>query len=598
MAWIAGRGDRTASLSDLRLLTWLFGQYGIKRRKAFLLLTIFSFGSFATELIFPMLIKIAIDDYILTKDVNGLYFILLLYVIFIIAAMLIMALRQYYNRMLAGYIAYDVREDLFRKFHELSMDFYDKHASGKLVSRSTSDIENLSNMLGQTLIESVFNIFLIISIYAVLLQLNFLIGLSLLVLAPLTLLILFIFRKIARPIYEQTRKTIAAVFANTQENLEGLKVTKSFAREDLNYQEFKQLNQENYLANRKAILYSSFIFPSFDLLTGLGIVFILLMGAPAALAGVFTLGELAASIAYLQRLLRPILFIVVQYNDLQSGLAATVRIHEIIHEQPSVQQEILEDGTMIDLNDIKGEINIRNLSFEYMEGVPVYENFSLNIPAGQSIAVVGHTGAGKSTLVNILLRFYEYKRGQITIDGTDIRKIPLNLWYQIVGYVDQNNFLFSRSIKDNLLYGNPDASDDDIMRVLEQVGLYKYVISLPEGIDTIIGERGATLSEGQRQLLCLARALIKDPKVLILDEATSSVDSYTEFLIQKTLETKFKSKTLIIIAHRLSTLKIVDRIVVIEKGKIVEEGTFKDLVQKEDGYFTRLYKQQVMAAFP
>ncbi len=596
MSWIAGRGDKSASLSDVKLISWLFSQYGMKRRRSFLLLTIFSFGSFVTELVFPLLIKIAIDDYILTKNVNGLYLILALYVFFILLALVITGFRQYFNRMLAAYIAYDVREDLLRKFHDLSMDFYDKHASGKLVSRSTSDIENLSNMLGQTLIESVFNIILILSIYAVLFQLNFLIGFSLLLLAPLTLAILMIFRKIARPVYDQTRKTIAAVFANTQENLEGLKVTKAFAREDLNYKEFQQLNQENYLANRKALLYSSFIFPSFDLLTGLGIVFILFVGAPATLAGVFTIGELAASIAYLQRLLRPILFIVVQYNDIQSGLAATVRIHEIIHEQPSVQQEVTPDLTNVDLESLKGDINIQNLSFEYVEDVPVYENFSLHVPAGQSIAIVGHTGAGKSTLVNILLRFYEYKKGLITLDGIDIRKFPLDVWYQIVGYVDQNNFLFSRSIKENLLYGNPSATDEDILQVLEQVGLYHYITSLPEGINTVIGERGATLSEGQRQLLCLARALIKNPKVLILDEATSSVDSYTEFLIQKTLETQFEDKTLIIIAHRLSTLKIVDRIVVIEKGKIVEEGTFKDLVQRDEGYFTRLYKQQVLAA--
>ncbi len=567
----------------------------MKRRKSFFFLTVFSFGSFVTELIFPLLIKIAIDDYILRKNAGGLYFILVLYVVFILLAIIITGFRQYFNRMLAGYIAHDVREDLLRKFHELSMDFYDKHASGKLVSRSTSDIENLSSMLGQTLIESIFNIVLIISIYAVLFQLNFLIGMSLLLLAPLTLLILFIFRKVARPIYDRTRKTIAAVFANTQENLEGLKVTKAFAREDLNYKEFQHLNQENYLANRKALLYSSFIFPSFDLLTGLGIVFILFVGAPATLAGVFTIGELAASIAYLQRLLRPILFIVVQYNDIQSGLSATVRIHEIIHEQPSVQQKMTSRVTDVDLSSLRGEINIQNLKFEYVEGVPVYENFSLHIPAGQSIAIVGHTGAGKSTLVNVLLRFYEYRDGLITLDGVDIRHFPLDSWYRIMGYVDQNNFLFSRSIKENLRYGNPDATDEDIFRVLEQVGLYHYITSLPEGIDTVIGERGATLSEGQRQLLCLARALIKDPTVLILDEATSSVDSYTEFLIQKTLDTRFKDKTLIIIAHRLSTLKIVDRIVVIEKGEIVEEGTFKELVQKEDGYFIRLYKQQVLA---
>ncbi len=595
MAWIVGRSDKKASLSDFKLLGWLFGRYGTRRKKAFLFLTIFSFGSFVTELIFPLLLKFAIDDYILTKKIQGLYFIIGLYAVFIVIGMLFMGFRQYFNRMLAAYIAFDVREDLFKKFHSLSMDFYDKHPSGKLISRSTSDVENLSNMLGQTLIESVFNIFLVISIYLVLFQLNLVIGLSLLLIAPLTLLILFVFRRIARPAYDRTRKTIAALLADTQENLEGLRVTKAFSREELNLKRFQQLNQENYSAYKTAAFYTSLIFPTFDLLTGMGIVFILFLGAPATIAGTLTIGELAASIAYLQRLLRPILFIVVQYNDLQSGLAATVRIHEIVTEKPTVQQheELLPANFAYD--SLKGELSIQNLRFEYVPGVPVYKDFSLHIPARQSIAIVGHTGAGKSTLVNILLRFYEYKDGLITLDGIDIRKFPLKKWYELVGYVDQNNFLFSRSIKDNLLYGNPHATIDDVKRVLRQIGLEHYVNALPEGIDTIIGERGATLSEGQRQLLCLGRALLKNPKILILDEATSSVDSYTEFLIQKTLETQFKDKTLIVIAHRLSTLKIVDRIVVIEKGTIVEEGTFYELVRKEDGKFTRLYKQQVLA---
>jgi ATP-binding cassette subfamily B protein len=408
---------------------------------------------------------------------------------------------------------------------------------------------------------------------------------------PFLAIFIVYFRIKTRSAWQRTRRTLAKVTGYYQESISGITATKSLAAEDFVTDEFNMLNLENYQARIKALMLFAIMFPLMDLILTLGTALVLTVGGLSIGANILSVGTLVAFLSYVTRLTQPIMVLSNFYNQLLSSMAAVERIFDVLDHSPSVisrdnKEYPLKDGKAM----IEGRIEFKNVNFRYSpESDAILDNISLTIPPQKTFALVGHTGAGKTTIASLLLRYYDFNEGEILLDDIDIRNLGLNYYRSNIAIIPQDSFLFTDTIKNNLLYGNPDASDKEIERALLKVGAYDFV--LEKGIDYQVGERGSRLSMGERQLLCFARALLANPLIMILDEATSSVDAHTELVIQQSLQNILQNRTAIVIAHRLSTIRFVDKIVVLDKGKIVEMGSFEQLLEK-DGLFADLYQKQ------
>ncbi len=572
---------------DLKLFLRMMGYFKTYGKEistvAFLLIL-----NLVVGLLDPILIKIAIDDGIMKKNALVVTRIgialLVLYGISFVA--------NYYrirliNRTTQGLI-YDIRKQLFEHIQTLSFRFFDGRPVGKIMSRVTNDVQAISNLMGSGIATMITDVLMLLGILGVMFYLNFKLTFMAISVIPLLLILLTQLKPRSEKAWTETRKTMANINANVNETLQGIKVIQAFSRQKHNIEKFEKINMENYKSNVKAIIIELFMWPSVELIGMLGTCVVVWFGARQVISGEYSIGTIIAFTNYVWRFWAPLSAISRVYSQILSAMASADRIFHILDTSP----EIKDAPDAIELDDIEGRIEFRNVTFGYNpDERMVLHNISFTAEPGQIIALVGPTGAGKTSIINLLMRFYDPVEGSILVDGHDIRDIKISSLRRQVGMVLQDSFIFSGTIRENILFGKLDATEEEIIEVSKATKVLDYVERFPQGFDTEVEERGARLSAGQRQLLAFARALIAQPRILILDEATSNVDTETEKHIQEAIKTLFSGRTSIVIAHRLSTIEHADKILVIDEGKIVEEGTHTELLEKKGVYYNLYLKQ-------
>jgi len=535
------------------------------------------------ELVLPYMSKLAIDNYILRKDWNGLTRIALLY----IGILLIIFFFRYFQTITVSVLGqkamYFLRMDIFKKYQNLDIKFYDTNPVGKILTRITSDIDALNEMLSDVLVGIFGDIFLIIGVLVAIFLLNWRLALISLAFLPILVLAVWIFRIKARETYRNVRSWISTMNAYLQENIMGIKVIQIFTREMENKKRFKDINTSLYKAQIASIMVYAIFYPAVEVLGASVVALILWYGGSKILSGAMTFGSLLAFMTYLERFFYPIRDLSEKYNIMQSAMAAAEKVFGLL-DTPIVVTSPTNSPVLI-----KGDVEFRNVSFAYDDEY-VLKNLSFHVYPGEHVAFVGATGAGKSSIMNLILRFYDIQNGEILIDGYNIKDILFSSLRRQIAVVLQEPVLFSGTIAENIRMGE-DIPLEEIITASKRVGLHQFVERMRKGYNEGVMERGANLSAGERQLICLARALVFDPKILILDEATSSIDLQTERLIQQATEELMKGRTSLIIAHRLSTIVGADRIYVLNKGKLVEVGTHNELTQRR-GMYWQLYRWQ------
>ncbi len=493
------------------------------------------------------------------------------------------AINRWYSAVAIGNVVLKMRQDAFDAVTKRDLSFYDKFPSGKIVSRVTSDTQAFSETVRLTT-SLLSQLLLVVVLMIYLFTVNVTLSLILVAIMPFIVAAALGFRVIARKTVTNSRRILATVSAHVQETVSGIAIAKTFRKEQMIYEEFTDVNQQSYDVNIRTGFTFASIFPVLNTLSGIGTGIIVYIGAVRAQNGILTAGEWYLFIQGLQLFWFPLTSIASFWSQFQLGLAAGERVFALLDAEPRVVQS----GKDIVPQTVQGEIRFENVDFAYKPAEPVLTDFSLTIPAGQTLALVGHTGSGKSSIGKLIARFYEYQGGSILIDGVDIRDLDLSAYRESLGVVTQTPFLFEGTVMENIRYGKENATDEAVERVAHLVGEGDWIKSLPDGLQTEVGERGGSLSIGQRQLVALARVMLHNPSIFILDEATASIDPLTEALIQEGLETVLQNRTSIVIAHRLSTIKNADRIIVLNKGAILEEGTH-DSLMASGGHYAELY---------
>lgn len=587
-----GPADVGAPLYDPRILRRLVGLLAPYKRQlaiSFALTLVISSCSLAQ----PYLVKLAIDEGIGRRDVTALTMVSMVY----LAALIVhwrASMAQTYLLSLTGQrVLFDVRVTLFNKLQSLSLSFFDREPLGRIISRMTSDVSAMNEVLTQGLVASLADMVMLVGIIAVLLSMSVQLSLLTFVVLPLMFLAARWFTYASRQAYRRVRLAIAEVNASLAEGIVGMKIVQAFRREALNAVQFDGVNTAHLDASRRAILVSSTIQPALDLFNAIGVGLILWFGGQSLIggqAGGLTVGVIAAFVLYVERFFEPIRELTGRYDTLQEAMAASERIFHIVDAVPQVR----DAPEAVTLPPIQGHVRFDNVTFAYVPGKPVLRNVSLEVQPGERIALVGPTGAGKSTIVKLLCRFYDVQEGAITVDGYDLRAVTQHSLRSQIGLVQQEPFLFSGTVRENIVYGRPDATDEEVAEAARAVGLDSLLESTSAGYETIVEERGGNLSMGQRQLVALARALLANPRILIMDEATSSIDTATEALIQAALGRLMQGRTSFIIAHRLATVRDASRILVVEHGQIVEQGTHEELLARQGAYH-RLYQAGLAA---
>jgi ATP-binding cassette subfamily B protein len=580
--------ETSARLADRsrRLLGTLLRPY----RKALRFVLIAVVIENAARLSIPLLVAKGIDVGIPPiRDDNDLT-PLLIVVGFVLVATVVQALARNVFLVRSGMIGQDilfeVRQRMFRHFQRLSPAFHDSYTSGRVISRQTSDVDAIYEML-ESGFDGLFTAALtLVGTAALLLFLDFKLGLVALLCGPFLAWATNWFRKESAASYRVTREKVALVIVHFVESMNGIRAVQAFRREPRNQEIFEDVNDQYRGANLVAFRLVAWFMPEVRLIGNLTIGIVLLYGGYLAYEGQVTVGVLAAFLLYLRQFFEPMMEISQFYNTFQSASAALEKISGVLEEEPGVP----DPTAPIALPEATGELRFEHVRFAYVEGVPVLPALDLTIPSGQTVALVGTTGAGKTTIAKLATRFYDPNDGAVRIDGVDLRDLtPEDLHHSVV-MVTQESYLFSGSISDNIRFGRPDATQDDVEAATRAIGAHGFISQLPEGYQTQVSNRGGLLSAGQRQLIAFSRAFLADPAVLILDEATSSLDVPSERLVQRALRTILKDRTAVIIAHRLSTVEIADRVLVLEHGRIVEDGTPADLIAGGDGRFSDLHE--------
>lgn len=536
----------------------------------------------------PAIIGLAIDNGIRAGALDVLRFWTLVFLITTVGEWLTNRARVRIMAYVGTKIVADVRSELFRHLHRLTLNFYSNYSVGRLMSRLIGDVGVLLDFVTWSITGLFRSVFNLVGIVVAMLILNWQLALVAFAVMPLMILLTNYWRDRVRQAYRATRQRLALINGFLNESISGIRVTKSFTREERNFQHFDDLNLSFFDANVQATRLAALFFPGVDFIGSLATALVVGVGGWLVLGDALTAGTLVAVVLYVERFFDPIRELAQRYNTFQATMAASERLFELLDLEP----DLVDVPGAQPLPHILGEIEFRNVSFAYsQEGRPVLHNINLHAAPGERIALVGETGAGKSTIIRLLSRFYDVTDGELTIDGYDVREVTSDSLRQQLGIVLQDTFLFTGSVADNIRYGRLDATDEEVLNASKAVGAHEFINRMTDGYDSEVGENGSNLSVGQRQLISFARALLADPRILILDEATSSVDTATERVIQRALDTLMEGRTSFVIAHRLSTIINADQIVVLDHGRIIEQGTHQELLARRGRYFN-LYTMQ------
>lgn len=554
----------------------------------FILVAITAVGGAFFAVLKPKLLQLAIDLGIQNNNAE----VLLYYASLMLLALLLEVIFQltfiYYSNWLGQHIVKDIRTQLFARILNFKMQYYDQSAVGRLVTRTVNDVEKIAEIFSQGLFMIISDLLKMLVIIVFMLVTSWKLTLIVLAVMPLIVFATRIFHKKMKVAFENVRTEVSNLNTFVQERISGMKIVQLFAQENSQYLKFEQINAKHRAAWIKTVWYNSIFFPIAELTGSIAFGLIVWYGGVNSIAGgAITLGVITSFIQLTNMLFRPLRQIADKFNTLQMGMVASRRVFRVLETKEHIAQNISEA-----LVDVKGNIRFENVQFSYTVGEPVLKGISFKVKAGQTVAIVGATGAGKSTIVNLLSRFYDIDSGRIVIDGIDIKALSLDNLRSNIAVVLQDVFLFADSVFNNITLKNPDITEATVMQAAKEIGVHDFIMQLPEGYHYNVKERGAMLSSGQRQLISFLRAYVYQPKILVLDEATSSIDTYSEQLIQDATNKITKGRTSIVIAHRLATIQNADVILVMDKGRIVERGTHSELLQQPNGYYKKLYEVQ------
>lgn len=537
----------------------------------------------------PKLTQVAVDDYIAIGDVEGLLWIVFLLGLALVGEFVVLILNTYITRWFGQGVLFSMRNAVFNKIQTLHVQFFDKNPIGRLITRTTSDIEALSELLSDGIVNMIGDLFRIFFILYFMLMMSWELTIIAILVLPILFYSTFWFKGKVRVAFLNVRDQIARLNSFVQEHINGMSVVQLFNREEKEKQKFESINESHKSAHIDTIFYFSIFWPLVEVLASFAMALVVWYGGARALMDQLTFGVLLAFIQYVRQFFNPIRGLSEKYNTLQSALASSERIFDVL----DTQKRVSETENPVIPKKVNGHIEFKNVSFRYNPDEEIIiDNISFEAQPGEQLAIVGATGAGKSTIINLLLRYYDIQEGEILMDGVNIKDMSLHELRSHFGLVLQDNALFSGTVLDNITLGNKNITRDEVIEAAKEVEAHQFIKKLPGTYDYKLRERGASLSMGQRQLICFVRAMVYDPKILILDEATSSVDSETEELVAKACARMMEGRTAIVIAHRLSTIQGSDNILVMHKGKIRESGSHQKLIEREGGIYRKLYELQ------
>ena len=563
-----------------------------KRTYYFVLVTAILLSIFST--LTPYLLKVTVDDYIRLKNYEGMLLFIGLMLLALILEVVFQFLFVFYANWLGQKVIKNLRVKLFEKIIFFNMSYFDQTAVGRLVTRAVSDIETVASIFSQGLFMIIADLLKMVLVMVVMIYVDWRLTLIVFSILPIILYATRLFQKSMKKAFEEVRLQVANLNSFVQERLSGMKIVQIFYREKIEYDQFVSINEKHKKAWLKTVWFNSIFFPVAEISSSVTIGLLVWYGGFNLISGgSISLGTIFLFIQMSQMLFRPLRQIADKFNTLQMGMVGADRIFKILETKSNIENY----GTK-NPGSLKGNITFNKLHFSYIQGEEVLHGISLDIKSGETVAIVGATGAGKSTIVNLLSRFYEYESGDITIDSISIKDFELSALRKHVAVVLQDVFLFADSLFNNITLFDSEINREDVAKAAKKIGVHEFIKSLPGGYEYNIKERGVMLSAGQRQLIAFLRAYITQPAILVLDEATSSVDSYTEDIIQKAIDTLTQGKTSIIIAHRLATVKNADRIIVMDEGKVVEHGTHKELLKVTNGFYVKLHEVQFAEPIP
>jgi len=577
---------KSGNIVDFKVLQRLFG-FARPYRKQFFFLVFLTVVLAALVPLRPVLVQRAIDNYVPLGDYGGLVYMVGLLVIH----MILLAIVQYSHTYMSGWVGQTIIKDIRTKLYEhllkLKLKFFDNTPIGRLVTRNVSDIETLSNVFSEGLAALIGDLLQLVVIIGWMFYLDWKLTLISLSTLPLLIFSTYIFKEKIKVTFNAVRNAVSNLNSFVQEHVTGMNIVQVFGAEEREFEKFKEINREHRKAHIRSVLYYAIYFPVAEIIQAIAIGMAVWYGARSMLIDTdIKPGMIISFIMFIQMFFRPIRMIADRFNTLQMGIVSSNRIFDLLDSD----QHIADEGNFKP-DTLKGEVIFKDVWFAYVDEEYVLKDINFEVKEGETVAMVGATGAGKSSVINLLSRFYEINKGTITVDGTDLREFDLEALRRNIGVVLQDVFLFSDTIRANITLGNDDISEERIWEAADLVGARKFIERLPGGLDYNVMERGATLSVGQRQLISFVRAMVYNPKIIVLDEATSSVDSETEELIQNAIEVLMKGRTAIVIAHRLSTIQGADKIIVLDKGEIKEMGNHQQLLEL-NGYYSELHQMQ------